>query len=93
MSEDIKNLDPNGWEIVTQSDVALLVRYKVEGGHLYCKILEFKNSAPMASTVFVPDVDLTRYQAHLREAYNQGFKDGAIDAHAQYQKAGNLANV
>jgi hypothetical protein len=76
MSEDIKDSDSDGWEFVTKSDVALLIRYKVEGGYLYCKILEFTNSSPMSSMVFVPDVDLTRYQAHLRDAYLKGFADG-----------------
>jgi hypothetical protein len=28
------------------------------------------------TSTFVPDVDLQRYQAHLRDAYNAGFKDG-----------------
>jgi hypothetical protein len=51
------------WEFVTGGTF----RLKVDGGHIYT-IKE--------GLCFVPDVDLTRYQAHLRDAYNQGFKDG-----------------
>jgi hypothetical protein len=47
-------------------------RLKVEGGHIYHNVEDGGNSM-----CFVPDVDLTRYQAHLRDAYNQGFKDGS----------------
>lgn len=46
-------------------------RLKVEGGHLYSVTL----TSPEYVT-FVPDVDLSKYQSHLRDAYNQGFKDG-----------------
>lgn len=46
-------------------------RLKVDGGHLY--LYPDSNGNVMC---FVPDVDLTRYQAHLRDAYNQGLKDG-----------------
>ena len=40
---------------------------KVDGGHIY--------ETPHG-LCFVPDVDLTRYQSHLRDAYTQGYKDG-----------------
>ena len=53
-------------------------RLKVDGGHLY------RNIETGNCMCFVPDVDLARYQAHLRDAYNQGFQDGATDAHSQY---------
>lgn len=55
------------WEPVDLS----LHRIKVEGGYLY----HTSNGASEALT-FVPDVDLTRYQSHLRDAYNKGFEDG-----------------
>lgn len=49
------------------------IRLKVEGGYIY----DINNPiAGHSSTCFVPDVDLQRYQSHLRDAYNQGFKDG-----------------
>jgi hypothetical protein len=28
------------------------------------------------STTFVPDLDLHRYQEHLKDAYHQGYRDG-----------------
>lgn len=46
-------------------------RIKVDGGYIY-KTLEQNDIA----TSFVPDIDLQKYQSHLRDAYNQGFKDG-----------------
>lgn len=55
------------WERVT----SCLDRIKVEGGFLY-RAVTF-NSYAMS---FVPDVDLSRYQSHLRDAYNKGFEDG-----------------
>lgn len=51
-------------------------RLKVDGGYLYRSIYS-KDGESMS---FVPDVDLQRYQAHLRDAYNQGFKDGLEEA-------------
>ncbi len=58
-------------------------RMKVGGGHLY----QYLDDTGVAMC-FVPDVDLQRYQAHLRDAYNQGFKDGLNEA----QHQGTLAN-
>ena len=46
-------------------------RIKVDGGHIY---------GASSGLCFVPDVDLRRYQAHLRDAYTQGYKDGHQDA-------------
>lgn len=60
---------------------------KVAGGHLYSEAFKENGKIVSATMCFVPDVDLTRYQAHLRDAYKQGFIDGGVDAHAQYQKA------
>jgi hypothetical protein len=47
------------------------VRLKVDGGYLYETI---------HGLCFVPDVDLTRYQSHLRDAYRAGYRDGHEDA-------------
>ena len=49
-------------------------RAKVDGGHLY-HVLD-KDGNCMS---FVPDIDLTRYQAHLRDAYKQGYEAGHAD--------------
>lgn len=46
-------------------------RIKVDGGHVYRSI----NQGDL-SICFVPEIDLQRYQSHLRDAYDQGFKDG-----------------
>lgn len=46
-------------------------RIKVEGGYIYRTI-----SSGHIAICMVPDIDLQRYQAHLRDAYNQGLKDG-----------------
>lgn len=60
------------WEIIENG--AGLVRIKVEGGHIY----SFKDiNGPMC---FVPDIDLQRYQSHLRDAYTQGYQAGQEDA-------------
>lgn len=56
------------WEIYGED----IVRIKVDGGWLYGKI-------GFASLCFVPDIDLARYQAHLRDAYKQGYQDGRED--------------
>jgi hypothetical protein len=60
------------WERVNDSGTE---RLKVDGGYIY---KEQKGSGGLAM-VFVPDVDLQRYQAHLRDAYNQGYKHGHED--------------
>ncbi len=61
------------WERVTESGTD---RLKVEGGYLY---RDQKGSGGLAMA-FVPDIDLQRYQAHLRDAYTAGYKDGQEDA-------------
>lgn len=50
-------------------------RMKVDGGYLYSHDVEDAGNC----MVFVPDVDLQRYQAHLRDAYKQGYADGQQD--------------
>ena len=50
-------------------------RIKVDGGFVYRTTRE-NNS----SICFVPDVDLQRYQSHLRDAYRKGYADGQEDA-------------
>jgi hypothetical protein len=52
-----------------------IYKIKVEGGHIYGIFDSDGNSM-----VFVPDIDLNRYQAHLRDAYKQGYADGRQDA-------------
>ena len=63
------------WEIVTSDTY----RLKVEGGYLY-QI----QTARGISTSFVPDVDLQRYQAHLRDAYKKGWEEGQEELKRQY---------
>jgi len=48
-----------------------LERLKVDGGHIY-RWSTFNGG----SMVFVPEIDLKRYESHLRDAYNKGFQDG-----------------
>lgn len=57
-----------GWEHYGDS----LYRIKVDGGYLY--------SHSRDGICFVPDIDLTRYQSHLRDAYTQGYEAGKTDA-------------
>lgn len=63
------------WERILQSDISETSRLKVEGGHIYAITL-----GANFTTVFVPDVDLMRYQAHLRDAYKKGYMDGQLEA-------------
>lgn len=65
------------WELITRTPVTNCERLKVDGGHIYRTASDVKENGISESLVFVPDIDLTRYQAHLRDAYNQGFKDGS----------------
>ncbi len=64
------------WESVINADTC---RLKVDGGYLY----RIYGSEAVVAMCFVPDVDLMRYQAHLRDAYNQGLKDGLADGDAR----------
>lgn len=54
------------WEIIHD----YYTRIKVDGGHIY---------ETDHGLCFVPDIDLTRYQAHLRDAYKKGYEDGQYD--------------
>ena len=58
-----------------------LIRIKVEGGYLYTNDQGLEEIAMS----FVPDIDLTRYQAHLRDAYKKGYSDGQADARVGIQ--------
>jgi len=66
-------------EFLEQSPQSAVSRIKVDGGWIYTDLVIF-NEIPAISTVFVPDVDLTRYQSHLRDAYKQGYDQGHSDA-------------
>lgn len=64
------------WElVVNENEYIYTDRLKVDGGHLY-RINYEQDGKICMSMSFVPDVDLTKYQSHLRDAYNQGYKDG-----------------
>ncbi len=56
-----------------------LSRLKVDGGYLYRSFVSIDN-VPTMSMCLVPEIDLSRYQSHLRDAYNKGYKDGQSDA-------------
>ena len=62
------------WERVITSDNTQ--KLKVDGGHLYRTKMIGTEGIGMC---FVPDVDLQRYQAHLRDAYKKGYEDGQSD--------------
>ena len=64
------------WERVTEEGTD---RLKVDGGYVY---RDQKANGGLAMA-FVPDVDLQRYQAHLRDAYDKGFKDGLDEGRAE----------
>lgn len=49
-------------------------RIKVGGGYVFRAI-----SQGDVGLAFVPDIDLQRYQAHLRDAYRKGYADGQED--------------
>lgn len=51
----------------------------VNGGHIYSEIIDMNGQISNAMC-FVPDIDLTRYKAHLRDAYKKGYEDGQADA-------------
>lgn len=65
----------DSWEIIETTATSELSRYKVDGGWLY--VICADRSLAMS---YVPDVDLQRYQSHLRDAYRQGYEHGHKDA-------------
>ncbi len=73
--------DMSPWEVIyhyfndDKTVSTNMCKMKVEGGHLY-KDYVHSGAAIACTMCFVPDIDLTRYQSHLRDAYTQGFKDG-----------------
>jgi len=73
----MENENLSGWEDVFESDNDCLQRFKVEGGYLYHNTMndEYDRKCFQIAMCFVPDVDLQRYQSHLRDAYNQGLKE------------------
>ena len=62
------------WERVTDETAKL----KVDGGYLY----KIETSKGLAMS-FVPEIDLQRYESHLRDAYNRGFKEGLDEGRAE----------
>lgn len=68
------------WELVTSEDYVWTKRLKVDGGYLYRTINQDHNDNLNVAMCFVPDVDLQRYQSHLRDAYTQGYQAGQEDA-------------
>lgn len=68
------------WEVVVDERRAWTKRLKVDGGHLYRICFQSPDDSFGVAMSFVPDVDLTRYQAHLRDAYKQGYMDGQLEA-------------
>lgn len=67
------------FEAITETPYSQFARFKVESGWIYKSHTETERGLS-ESMVFVPDLDLKRYQSHLRDAYTQGYKDGQEDA-------------
>ena len=69
------------WECVEKTDESKLCRFKVDGGYLYSLNAQHAEMNQMNTAMcFVPDIDLQRYESHLRDAYKQGYAAGHIDA-------------
>jgi hypothetical protein len=64
-------------EKIYQNDVHCIFRMKVDGGFLYHSLTGLNENLSQ-SMCFVPDIDLKRYESHLRDAYTQGYK-AALD--------------
>ena len=69
-----------GWEDVTHGGNEQTLKLKVKGGELYYRKEYQGNTKIGCAMAFVPDIDLQRYQAHLRDAYKKGYEDGQHDA-------------
>lgn len=65
------------WEAFDEAPGGEVNRIKVDGGYLYNVMVRHTKCT---NTVFVPDIDLQRYQGHLRDAYKKGYDDGQLDA-------------
>lgn len=71
------------WEMLNQGKNDSLRRMKVAGGYIYHSFVTDEDMVyGSESMCFVPEVDLTRYEAHLRDAYKKGYQDGIEDAKA-----------
>jgi len=68
--------DQPEWETVRVTDNSIIERLKVAGGHLYHVSNQIGKTTTMA---FVPEIDLTRYEAHLRDAFKAGYTQGSLD--------------
>ena len=77
----MKEINKSGWQLVNIfRDSVYTMRLKVDGGHLHrVTVVDENNDRLHMNMCFVPDVDLQRYQSHLRDAYNQGFSDGKCE--------------
>ena len=73
-------MNESKWESVDLAIGAATERLKVEGGYLYHVTCHQINQTSMC---FVPDIDLARYQSHLRDAYRKGFEDGVAETAAR----------
>lgn len=86
-------MNKNTWELIYNEPQSKLTRFKVEGGYIYNNISflledDGKTAKLIAESMcFVPDVDLQRYQSHLRDAYNKGFQEGIEEGKAQFRAA------
>ena len=64
------------WELFDVGVGAVTERLKVDGGYLY---YVGHRDRQTTNRCFVPDVDLKRYESHLRDAYRQGYVAGHED--------------
>jgi hypothetical protein len=67
--------DQSMWHSVEDIPTAATDKLKVDGGYLYHVTRRIDDNLS-SSMAFVPDIDLTRYEAHLRDAYKKGYEDG-----------------
>ena len=69
------------WELVVdwKDQIVGFSRIKVDGGHVYRQIVA-SGGTDSVSLCFVPDVDLKRYESHLRDAYRQRYVAGHEDS-------------
>lgn len=79
----MSEVQPSFEEVVTGEGKVSegLSRIKVDGGYLYL-VVAVHGEGVSTSLAFVQDIDLKRYESHLRDAYTQGYKDGQSDVKA-----------